>query len=125
MPLFRSGRYNEAIAHLKEAVRLQPAYPDAHLGLARLSLAEGAPAAALADRLTSLAARAEGLPDVLEAARDTLVGVAGRPGERDGHIFHSALVEVEADDRLEPFALERGTRVLGIVPGIRQRLGVL
>ena len=48
-------------------------------GLFRLISREFAP---LADRLTSLAARAEGLPDVLDAARETLVGVAGRPVDR-------------------------------------------
>jgi uncharacterized protein (DUF885 family) len=38
--------------------------------------------APLADRLASLAARAERLPAVLEAARETLVGHAGRPVDR-------------------------------------------
>ncbi|MBA2717668.1 MAG: DUF885 domain-containing protein [Chloroflexi bacterium] len=41
--------------------------------------------APLAERLTSLAGRAEALPAVLEAARETLVGAAGRPVDR----FHT------------------------------------
>jgi uncharacterized protein (DUF885 family) len=41
--------------------------------------------APLADRLASLASRAERLPAVLEAASQTLVGVAGRPVDR----FHT------------------------------------
>ncbi len=41
--------------------------------------------APLADRLTSLAARAERLPAVLDAARETLVGAPGRPVDR----FHT------------------------------------
>jgi uncharacterized protein (DUF885 family) len=41
--------------------------------------------APLADRLTSLAARAERLPAVLDAARETLVGHGGRPVDR----FHT------------------------------------
>jgi uncharacterized protein (DUF885 family) len=48
-------------------------------GLFRLVTREFAP---LADRLTSLAGRAEGLPEVLAAARETLVGVEGRPVDR-------------------------------------------
>jgi uncharacterized protein (DUF885 family) len=38
--------------------------------------------APLADRLASVAARAEGLPALLEAARERLVGVPGRPIDR-------------------------------------------
>jgi uncharacterized protein (DUF885 family) len=38
--------------------------------------------APLADRLTSIAGRAEGLPAVVDAAREVLVGVPGRPIDR-------------------------------------------
>jgi uncharacterized protein (DUF885 family) len=51
-------------------------------GLFELMAREFAP---LADRLTSLAARAEGLPAVLDAARERLVGVDDRPVDR----FHT------------------------------------
>jgi hypothetical protein len=48
-------------------------------GLFRLITREFAP---LAARLTSLANRAEGLPEVLAAGREMLVGVGGRPVDR-------------------------------------------
>jgi uncharacterized protein (DUF885 family) len=48
-------------------------------GLFRLITREFAP---LADRLISLTGRAEGLPTVLAAARETLVGIEGRPVDR-------------------------------------------
>jgi uncharacterized protein (DUF885 family) len=48
-------------------------------GLFRLAAREFAP---LAERLSSLAGRAEGLPALLSAARETLVGVDGRPVDR-------------------------------------------
>ncbi|HET7031101.1 MAG TPA: DUF885 domain-containing protein [Candidatus Limnocylindrales bacterium] len=53
-------------------------------GLFSLIVREFAP---LAIRLDALAGRAEGLPDVLEAARATLVGHAGRPVDR----FHTSV----------------------------------
>jgi len=48
-------------------------------GLFDLLAREFAP---LGERLTSLAARAEGIPAVLAAAREVLVGIAGRPVDR-------------------------------------------
>jgi uncharacterized protein (DUF885 family) len=48
-------------------------------GLFGLLAREFAP---LADRLASIAARAEGVPAVVEAAREVLVGVTGRPVDR-------------------------------------------
>ncbi len=65
-------------------------------GLFSLTAREFAP---LADRLASLASRTEGLPAVLEACRETLVGVAGRPVDR----FHTET------------ALEQWPGLIGIV----------
>jgi uncharacterized protein (DUF885 family) len=89
-------------------------------GLFRLISREFAP---LADRLTSLAARAESVPDVLAAARDSLVGVAGRPVDR----LHTetaleqwnGLAEILADAVAVGTAAEADPAVAAVLPRLR------
>jgi uncharacterized protein (DUF885 family) len=84
-------------------------------GLFRLVAREFAP---LAERLSSLATRAEGLPVLLSAARETLVGVEGRPVDR----LHtqtaleqwSGLAEI-LDDAIAVGAAEEGNAAVAVV----------
>ena len=85
-------------------------------GLFTLSAREFAPQA---DRLASTAGRLERLPEVLDAARATLVGQAGRPVGRFqtetalkqlpgiGELIGDALTAAEGGARLKTYAVSR------------------
>jgi hypothetical protein len=90
-------------------------------GLFRLVTREFAP---LADRLISLTGRAEGLPAVLAAARESLVGIEGRPVDR----LHtetaleqwSGLAEILNDGMgIASAAADDDPRVAAILPRLR------